>query len=140
MIDWQLQLTFDNFLRFFYIQTQLFYLILSTTVCFSACISYKSLLDEVTLAAVFNHYMYWLKYSDSHLHILVSFYPLMLCLYVFCIFPLQVLQRFSSSISGIFYSNVEDILSQIFCVSLVSILFAIHMYCTHSRYLLVFLL
>ena len=61
---------------------------MSTTVCFSACKSYKPLLVEVTLAAVFSHYMYWLKYSGSHLHILVSFYPLLLCLYVFCIFPL----------------------------------------------------
>ena len=38
--------------------------------------------------AVFSYYMHWLIYSGSHLHILVSFYPSLLCLYAFCIFPL----------------------------------------------------
>ena len=96
MIDWQLEYTFDNSLRFSIYRLGYSTLFMSTPVCSSACRRYEPLTVAVTLSyfAVFSYYMYWLIYSGSHLHILVSFYPSLLCLYAFCIFPLQVLQQF----------------------------------------------
>ena len=49
MIDWQLQLTFNDFLRYFYIQTQLFYFIYEYYSMLSECRRYGSLTVAVTL-------------------------------------------------------------------------------------------
>ena len=90
MIDWQLQSTFDNFLRFSIYRLGYSTLFMSTTGCSSACRRYEPLIVAVTLSyfAVFSYNLYWLVYSGSHLHILVTFYPSLLCLYAVCIFPL----------------------------------------------------
>ena len=121
MIDWQLEYTFDNSLRFSIYRLGYSTLLMSTPVCSSACRRYEPLTVAVTLSyfAVFSYYMCWFIQRGSHLPILVSFYPLLLCLYAFCIFPVQflqqlfclcicTLQRFFQiycSISGIFYGS-----------------------------------
>ena len=89
MIDWQLEFTFDNSLRFSIYRLGYSTLLMSTPVCSSACRRYEPLTVAVTLSyfAVFSYYMYWHIYSGSHLHILISFYPSLLCSYAFCIFP-----------------------------------------------------
>ena len=68
MIDWQLQFTFDNFLRFSIHRLRYSTLFMSTTVCSSACRRYEPLIVAVTLSyfAVFNYYMYWLIYMYWH--------------------------------------------------------------------------
>ena len=94
---WQLHLaTFDNFLRFSIHRLDYSTLFMSTTVCSSACRIYEPHIVALILSyfAVFSYYIYWLIYSGSHLYILVSFYPSLLSLYAFCIFPLQILQWF----------------------------------------------
>ena len=97
MIDWQLHFTFDNFLRFSIHRLRYSTLFMSTTVCSSACRRYEPLIVAVTLSCnllfLVNN-MYWLICIGSHFHILVSFYSSLLCLYIFCIFPVQVLQQF----------------------------------------------
>ena len=123
MIDWQLQFTFDNFFRFSIYRLGYSTLFMSTTMCSSACRRYEPVIVTVILSyfAVFSYYMYWLIYSGSHLHILVSFHPSLLCLYAFCIYFLSrfcsglfclfmgilkfFFQRFCSSILDIFYST-----------------------------------
>ena len=53
MIDWQLQLTFDNFLRFFYIYRLIYsVLFMSTRVCSSAYRRYETLIVSVTLSYI----------------------------------------------------------------------------------------
>ena len=88
--------TFDNFLRFSIYRLDYSNLLMSTTVCSSACRRYEPIVVAVTLSyfPAFIYYKYWLIFSGSHLHILVSFYPSLLCLYAFCIF----LFRFCSSL------------------------------------------
>ena len=48
MIDWQLQFTFDNFLRFSIHRLRYSTLFMSTTVCSSACRRYEPLIVAVT--------------------------------------------------------------------------------------------
>ena len=97
MIDWQLQFAFDNLVRFSIYRLSYSTLLMSTTVCSSACRRYEPLIVAVTLSCnllfLVNN-MYWLICIGSHFHILVSFYSSLLCLYIFCIFPVQVLQQF----------------------------------------------
>ena len=52
MIDWQLQFTFDNFLRFSIYTLSYSTLLMSTTVCSSACRRYESLIVAVTLSYI----------------------------------------------------------------------------------------
>ena len=52
MIDWQLQLTFDNFLRFSIYRLSYSTLFMSTTVCSSACRKYEPLIVAVTLSYI----------------------------------------------------------------------------------------
>ena len=117
MIHWQLQFSFDNFLRFSMYRLSYSTLFMSTTVCSSACRRYEPLIVAVTLSyfSAFSYYMYWLIYSGSHLHILVSFYPSQLCLYAFCIFPLQVLQQFILPLHLHLIVVFSEVLQQHFC-------------------------
>ena len=153
MIDWQLQFTFDNFLSFCIYRLDYSNLFMSTTVCSSACRRYEPLIAAVALPyfLAFSYYIYWLIFSCRHLHILVSFYPSLLCLYAFCIFPLQVLQQFILPLHAhllVIFSEVlqqhfrhfltvvfKDVLLHIFCFSVVPILFFIHKYHTHMVYI-----
>ena len=50
MIDWQLQLTFDNFFRFSIYRLSYSTLFMSTTVCSSACRRYEPLTVAATLS------------------------------------------------------------------------------------------
>ena len=96
---WQLHLaTFDNFLRFSIHRLDYSTLFMSTTMCSSACRRYEPLIVALILSyfAVFSYYIYWLIYSGSHLHILVSFYPSLLV----CMPSAYFLFRFCS---GLFY-------------------------------------
>ena len=151
MIDQQLLLIFDNFLRFPIYRLSYSALFMSTTVYYQHAVDMNLRSNFVIHFAVFSYHMYWLLYSGSHLHILVSFYPSLLCLHAFCIFPLQVLQSFILSlhahlimvfseflqqISGIFHISFYDILLQIFCISVVPILFVIYVLYPDSIYLL----
>ena len=52
MIDWQLQVTFDNFLRFSIYRLSYSTLFMSTTVCSSACRRYEPLIVAVTLSYI----------------------------------------------------------------------------------------
>ena len=66
---------------------------MSTTVCSSACRRY-SCSNFIIYFAVLSCYMYWLIYCGSHLHILVCFYPPLLC----CMPSAYFLSKFSSSL------------------------------------------
>ena len=114
MIDWQLQVTFDNFLRFSIYRLSYSTLFMSTTVCSSACRRYEPLIIAVTLPYILLYYMFWLIYCCSHLLILVSFYSSLLCLYAFCIFPLQVLQQFILPLDVHLIAVFSEILQQHF--------------------------
>ena len=95
MIEWQLQLTFDNFLRFFSIQTQLLYFIYE---CVHQHAEDKTVIVAVTLSFILS---LLLVITCTGLYTMVAIsiywsvlYPTLLCLYAFCIFPLQVLRQF----------------------------------------------
>ena len=90
MIDWQLQFTFDNFLRFSIHRLRYSTLFMSTTVCSSACRRYEPLIVAVTLSYI----LLYLVITCTGLYTVVTFYTSALYLYAFCIFPLQVLQQF----------------------------------------------
>ena len=116
MIDWQLQFTFDNFLSFCIYRLDYSNLFMSTTVCSSACRRYEPLIAAVALPyfLAFSYYIYWLIFSCRHSHILVSFYPSLLCLYAFCIFPLQVLQQFILPLHAHLIVIFSEVLQQYF--------------------------
>ena len=84
MIDWQLQLTFDNFLRFSIYRLSYSTLYMSTTVCSSACRRYEPLIVAVTLSYI----LLYLVITCTGLYTVVTFYTSALYLYAFCIFPL----------------------------------------------------
>ena len=50
MIDWQLQFAFDNLVRFSIYRLSYSTLLMSTTVCSSACRRYEPLIVAVTLS------------------------------------------------------------------------------------------
>ena len=50
MIDWQLQHTFDNFLRFSICRLSYSTLFMTTTVCLSTCRRHEPLIVAVTLS------------------------------------------------------------------------------------------
>ena len=50
MIDWQLQHTFDNFLRFSIYRVSYSTLFMTTTVCLSTCRRHEPLIVAVTLS------------------------------------------------------------------------------------------
>ena len=52
MIDWQLQLTFDNFFRFSTYRLTYSTLFMNTTVCSSACRRYEPLIAAVTFSYI----------------------------------------------------------------------------------------
>ena len=112
-------LAFDNFLRFSIQRLSYSSLFMSTTVCSSACRRYEPLIVIVVIYfAVFGYYMYWLICIGSDLHVLVSFYPSLLCLYTFCIFlilyALQVLQQFILPLYAHPVEDFSEVLQQYF--------------------------
>ena len=122
MIDWQLQLVFDNYLRFLYIQT----FFISTTVCSSACRRCERLIVAVTFVVhIFCclqllHVLAYMQqqpfiYTSKFLPITVVFACLLhisslgfAVIYLHLHLHLMVVfQRFCSSISGISCSRFK---------------------------------
>ena len=70
MSDWQLQVTFDNFLRFSIYRLSYSTLFMSTTVCSSACRRYEPHIIAVTLPYI----LLYLVITCSGLYTVVAIY------------------------------------------------------------------
>ena len=122
MIDWQLQLTFDNFLRFPIYRLSYSTLFMNTTVCSSACRRSEALIVAVTMSYI----LLFLVITCTGLYKVVAIYIykfLPITIVFVCLLQISSLgsavvhftfacasykwffQRFCSSISGIFYCS-----------------------------------
>ena len=136
MIDQQILLIFDNFLRFSIYRLSYSALFMSTTVCYQHAVDMNLCSNFVIHFAVFSYHMYWLIYSGSHFLLHISSLGFAVIYFELACTPYNgFFQSFCSSISGIFHISFYDILLQIFCISVVPILFVIHMYYTQMVYL-----